>query len=91
MTGGLDSHFYGMDGSAKAAYTLYETKPDAAPVRLIVQRVKPTSGSQLALFARYSYHAFITDRAGVIWNWRPMIAATARWRTPNVTSSTASG
>ena len=41
-----------------------QTKPDAAPVRLIVQRVKPTPGSQLALFARYSYHAFITDRDG---------------------------
>ena len=25
---------------------------------------KPTPGSQLALFARYSYHAFITDRDG---------------------------
>ena len=36
----------------------------AAPVRLIVRRVKPTPGSQLALFARYSYHAFITDRDG---------------------------
>ena len=41
-----------------------QTKPDAAPVRLIVRRVKPTPGSQLALFARYSYHAFITDRDG---------------------------
>ena len=30
----------------------------------IVRRVKPTPGSQLALFARYSYHAFITDRDG---------------------------
>ena len=30
--------------------------------KLIVRRVKPTPGSQLALFARYSYHAFITDR-----------------------------
>ena len=41
-----------------------QTKPDAAPVRLIVRRVKPTPGSQLALFARYSYHGFITDRDG---------------------------
>ena len=31
-------------------------------MRLIVRRVKPTPGSQLALFASYSYHAFITDR-----------------------------
>ena len=34
------------------------------PVRLIVRRVKPTPGSQLALFATYSYHGFITDRDG---------------------------
>ncbi len=33
-------------------------------MRLIVRRVKPTPGSQLALFARYSYHGFITDCDG---------------------------
>ena len=33
-------------------------------MRLIVRRVKPTPGSQLALFTSYSYHAFISDRAG---------------------------
>ena len=33
-------------------------------MRLIVRRVKPTPGSQLALFATYSYHGFITDRDG---------------------------
>ena len=56
-----------MDGAADVAettYTPFQTKPDAAAVRLIVRRVKPTPGSQLALFARYSYHAFITDRDG---------------------------
>ena len=56
-----------MDGAADVAettYTPFQTKPDAAPVRLIVRRVKPTPGSQLALFARYSYHGFITDRDG---------------------------
>ena len=26
--------------------------------------MKPTPGSQLALFATYSYHGFITDREG---------------------------
>ena len=58
---------YWMDGTADVAettYTPFQTKPDAPPVRLIVRRVKPTPGSQLALFARYSYHAFITDRDG---------------------------
>ena len=56
---------YWMDGAADVAettYTPFQTEPDAAPVRLIVRRVRPTPGSQLALFANYSYHAFITDR-----------------------------
>ena len=38
------------------------------PVRLIVRRVKPTPGSQLALFVNYSYHAFITDLDGDMLN-----------------------
>ena len=56
-----------MDGAADVAertYTPFQSEPDAAPVRLIVRRVKPTPGSQLALFATYSYHGFITDRDG---------------------------
>ncbi len=44
--------------------TPFRTEPGTAPVRLIVRRVKPTPGSQLALFATYSYHGFITDRDG---------------------------
>ena len=58
---------YWMDGAADVAETTYvpfQNEPDAAPVRLIVRRVKPTHGSQLALFASYSYHGFITDRYG---------------------------
>ena len=58
---------YWMDGAADVAettYTPFQNEPDAAPVRLIVRRVKPTPGSQLALFASYSYHGFITDRDG---------------------------
>ena len=35
-------------------------------MRLIVRRVRPTPGSQLALFATYSYHGFITDRDVVV-------------------------
>ena len=56
-----------MDGAADVAettYTPFQSEADAAPVRLIVRRVRPTPGSQLALFATYSYHGFITDRAG---------------------------
>ena len=41
-----------------------QAEADAAPVRLIVRRVRPTPGSQLALFANYTYHGFITDRDG---------------------------
>ena len=58
---------YWMDGAADVAetsYTPFQSEPDAAPVRLIVRRVQPTPGSQLALFATYSYHGFITDRDG---------------------------
>ena len=58
---------YWMEGAAdvaETAYTPFRSQPDAAPVRLIVRRVKPTPGSQLALFASYSYHGFITDRDG---------------------------
>ena len=58
---------YWMDGAADVAetsYTPFQSGPDAAPMRLIVRRVKPTPGSQLALFASYSYHGFITDRDG---------------------------
>ncbi len=33
-------------------------------VRLIVRRVRPTPGSQLALVVDYAYHAFVTDRVG---------------------------
>ena len=56
-----------MEGAADVAeteYTPFAGEPDAVPVRLIVQMVKPTPGSQFALFATYSYHAFITDRQG---------------------------
>ena len=49
---------------AETTYTPFQRKEDATPVRLIVRRVKPTPGSQLALFVNYSYHAFISDRAG---------------------------
>ena len=58
---------YWMDGAADVAEITcraFQSEPDAAPVRLIVRRVKPTPGSQLALFAAYRFHGFITDRDG---------------------------
>ena len=33
-------------------------------VRLVVRRVRPTPGSQLALFTTWDYHAFVTNRPG---------------------------
>ena len=62
---------------------MWPSEPDAAPVRLIVRRVP---GSQLALFATYSYHGFMGP-----WNWRLTTAAMPRSRMRYATSSTASG
>jgi hypothetical protein len=58
---------YWIEGGADVAETTYvpfAAEKDALPVRLIVRRVRPTPGSQLALFTDYDYHAFITDRDG---------------------------
>jgi len=58
---------YWIDGGADVAettYTPFAGEKDAMPVRLIVRRVKPTPGSQLALLTLYDFHAFITDRDG---------------------------
>ena len=68
---------YWMDGAADVAettYTPFQTKPDAAPVRLIVRRVKPTPGSQLALFAIMS-----RERAKLSYRWQA--AYIERWAT----------
>jgi hypothetical protein len=58
---------YWIDGGADVAetrYTPFASEKNAVPVRLIVRRVKPTPGSQLALLTLYDFHAFITDRDG---------------------------
>ncbi|MBF6558227.1 MAG: IS1380 family transposase [Acidimicrobiales bacterium] len=49
---------------AETTYTPFADRRDAVPVRLIVRRVRPTPGSQLALLTLYDHHAFITDRDG---------------------------
>jgi hypothetical protein len=56
-----------LEGGADVAETTYVPFADhkgAVPVRLIVRRVRPTPGSQLAAFVLYDYHPFITDRSG---------------------------
>ena len=58
---------YWLEGGADVAettYTPFADQKDAVPVRLIVRRVRPTPGSQLALLTLYDHHAFITDRVG---------------------------
>jgi hypothetical protein len=55
---------YFLDGAAVAETTYQPFEKKGRPCRLIVRRVRPTPGSQLALFAEFSYHAFITDRQG---------------------------
>jgi hypothetical protein len=55
---------YFQDGAAVAECTYRPFDANGPPCRLIVRRVRPTPGSQLALFATYDYHAFITNREG---------------------------
>jgi hypothetical protein len=55
---------YWQEGGADVAETAYRPFGQRAEVRLIVRRVRPTPGTQLALLTPYSYHPFITDRAG---------------------------
>ena len=54
---------YWMEGGADVAETTYRAF-GKEELRLVVRRVKPAPGSQLALFETYEYHAFITDREG---------------------------
>lgn len=57
---------YFLDGADVAETTCRPfSGRDAKPVRLIVRRVRPTPGSQLAIAGSlFRYHAFITDRDG---------------------------
>jgi hypothetical protein len=49
---------------AEAPYTCFAGTKEAVEVRLVVRRVRPTPGSQLALFTTWDYHAMVTDRDG---------------------------
>ncbi|MFP1630083.1 IS1380 family transposase [Streptomyces sp. 5K101] len=49
---------------AETSYTCFAHTKTPLTVRLIVRRVRPTPGSQLALFTAYDHHAFVTDRTG---------------------------
>lgn len=48
---------------AESTFTAFAgDKRHARQVRLVVRRVAPTPGSQLALFTTWDYHAFVTDQ-----------------------------
>ncbi len=55
---------YFLDEAAVAETTYRPFGTKGRGCRLIVRRVRPTPGSQLALFVDFTYHAFITDREG---------------------------
>ena len=58
---------YWLDGGADVAettYTAFKGTKDQTELRLIVRRVRPTPGSQLALDVVFDYHAILTDRHG---------------------------
>ena len=84
---------YWMDGGADVAettYTPFQGEPEAAPVRLIVRRVKPTPVPNWPSSPATAITASSPTGTGKPWNWRPTIAATPRSRMPSETSSTAS-
>ena len=55
---------YFFDGADVVETTYKPFRAKGRPCRLVVRRVRPTPGSQLALFTQFSYYAFITDRPG---------------------------
>ncbi len=58
---------YWLEGGADVAettYTAFKKTKDEVTLRLIVRRVRPTPGSQLALDVVFDYHAILTDREG---------------------------
>jgi hypothetical protein len=59
---------------AETTYTAFAGSRHATTARLIVRRVRPTPGSQLALDVVFSYHAVVTDRDG------PLLAVEADHR-----------
>lgn len=58
---------YWLEGGADVAettYTAFKNTKDEITLRLIVRRVRPTPGSQLALDVVFDYHPILTDRHG---------------------------
>ena len=85
---------YWMDGAADVAETTctpFQAEADAAPVRLIVRRVKRRPVPNWPSSPNTAIMASSPTGTGSCSNWRLIIAATPRSRMPYATSSTASG
>ena len=68
---------YWLEGGADVAettYTAFKGTKEQVELRLIVRRVRPTPGSQLALDVVFDYHAILTNRT------EPMLALEADHR-----------
>ena len=80
---------YFQDGAAVAetTYTPFAKRQGATPVRLIVRRVPPSPGSQLALFAQFSHHALSPTDQATCSPSRPTTGAMLRWKASSATSN----
>ena len=86
-----DGQAHWLDGGADVAettYTAFAGTRHETTARLIIRRVRPTPGSQLAMDVVFSYHAILRTATGRCSPWRPITAGTRSWSTPSVTSST---
>ncbi len=64
----IDYWMHGGADVAETTYTAFKGTRDERELRLIVRRVRPTPGSQLALDVVFDYHPFLTDRPGdTVW------------------------
>ncbi len=79
---------YWMEGAADVAETTYvpfESKPDAATVRLIVVGSSPRPGSNWRCLPATAITPSSPTARATLWISRPIIAATPRSRTPSAT------
>ena len=74
---------------AETSYTPFASEPDAVPVRLIVRsECSPRPTPSWPSWSTTAITASSPIETATPWNWRPIIAATPRSRTPSATSST---
>ncbi len=75
------------DDIPKTPFTVFAgDKRHARQVQVLVRRVRPAPGSQLALFTAWDYNGFITDRTLPLDESRPTIAGTPWLSRPSLSS-----